>query len=189
MQWPCKLKAEGKKNKFWNLTAPAIALAWLASVMLIFYKCATLLLMLLLLDDLMNKYSDSLMTWIEFSLIKMSIFAGLKEVLSNSMQWSRLKSNLWCRVKLPPFVTKIKWIKPEFSRTESSKISKCRLALKAWTAIKIRLHFPSTSISLSQCHIGHIYLSKWWHMISDHRLWLCAAWSLDHTVPSSFFRT
>ena len=52
-QWPCKLKAEGK-NKFWNLTgsAPSIALAWLASVM--------------------NKYSHSLMTWIEFSFIKMS---------------------------------------------------------------------------------------------------------------------
>ena len=83
-QWPCKLKAEGK-NKFWNLTgsAPSIALAWLASVKLIFYQCATLPLSI---DDLMNKYSDSLMTWIEFSFIKMSISAELKEILSNSMQ-------------------------------------------------------------------------------------------------------
>ena len=84
-QWPCKLKAEVKR--FWDLTgsAPTIALAWLASVMLTFFR------------------------------------------------------------------------------------SDCTF----------RPH-------LSACHIGHIYLSKWWGMITDHRFWLCAAWSLDHTVPSSF---
>ena len=87
-QWPCKLKAEVKR--FWDLTGsvPTIALAWLASVMLTFFR------------------------------------------------------------------------------------SDCTF----------RPH-------LSACHIGHIYLSKWWGMITDHRFWLCAAWSLDHTVPSSFFRT